>query len=458
MPETARIFYLPFYTLSCKLLRKSMGKGKISENMISRLWQCLWGKELVTDTNETVQIIYPGRPSTDSGPDFHDAVVAINGQVIKGDIEVHTNSRGWFNHRHHEDPNYSQTILHLVWQHNPQFPAFLKAGKQIPVVSLSPFSSYQTSLRQPCLPCSQISHRLSQEGLLRLLRVAGEERFKTKVNRFSISLTDQDAGQVLWRGIMRALGYTKNVRPFEELSQRLPLNFLENLETNKSLAMKQAWLLGTAGLLPSQRLNRRILFPREPEAIKLERLWHTTGFRETIKEEDWHFVGVRPTNFPSRRLVALSYLLNRYWKSGLLRGILKLLRQTPVESGYTKLEDSLIVLGRGYWAYHFDFNLATRVSSALLGRGKAAEIIINIILPFATAWANIAGEPKLKKTASELFCYYPKLTDNEITRHMRQQIQLSNGANISLIHQQGLLHIFTTYCRDGNCSICPVVS
>lgn len=434
-----------------------MGKEKISENMISRLWQCLWEKELFTDTTETVQIIYPGRPSTDSGPDFHDAVVAINGQVIKGDIEVHTNSRDWFNHRHHQDPNYTQTILHLVWKHNPQFPTFLEVGKQIPVVSLGHLLSHQTSLRQSRLPCSQISHRLSRESLLKLLKIAGEERFKTKANRFSISLTDQNAGQILWRGIMRALGYTKNVTPFEELSQRLPLNFLENSETNTSLAMKQAWLLGTAGLLPSQRVNRLISFSREPEAIKLERLWHTTGFRETMKEEDWHFTGVRPPNFPTRRLVALSHLLNQYRNPGLLRGILKFLRQTSVESGYKKLEESLIVLGRGYWAYHFDFSLTTRVSSALLGRGKAAEIIINIILPFATAWANIAGEPKLRKTAFKLFRCYPKLADNEITRHMRQQLQLSNRSNISLIHQQGLLHIFATYCREGNCSICPVV-
>ncbi len=434
-----------------------MNKVKISENMIARLWQCLTGKELVTDNGRVVQIIYPGRPSADSGPDFHDAVISVNGQVVKGDIEVHTNSRQWFDHGHHKDPNYIQTILHLVWEHSPQFPTFLEGGRQVPVMSLGPLFCRRTSWLQWRPPCSQVSRCLSREDLLQLLKTAGKDRFKTKVDCFSLNLTCQNAGQGLWQGIMRALGYTKNVKPFEELSQRLPLSFLESLEANGDLAIKQAWLLGAAGLLPSQRLKGPTLLAKEPEVIKLERLWQANGIRETMTEGDWHFVGVRPTNFPTRRLVALSCLLSRYHKLGLLQGILKLLRQMSAEPKYGRLEMSLMVLVKGYWAHHFDFGLKSRGDLALLGREKAAEIIINIILPFVSAWANIAGESKLKETSFELFSNYPKLKDNEITRHMRQQLQLGNESKISLIHQQGSLHIFVTYCSTGGCSICPII-
>ncbi len=434
-----------------------MGKIKVSEKVLSRLWQCLREKKLVTDTNEVVQIIYPGRPSADSGPDFHDAVITINGKVVKGDIEIHITSKHWFNHNHHQDPNYSNTVLHLVWKNDPQFSPFSNQGKRIPVISLISLLSSLTRHESFCLPCFPISQRLKRQELLKLLEIAGKARFKNKVDRFSLSLSHQDAGQVLWQGIMRALGYTKNIKPFEELAQKLPLSFLETLP-DKSLALKQAYLLGAAGLLPSQRLNLPKFLPPEPEVTKLERVWQTIKIKETMTEKDWHFAGVRPTNFPTRRLVALSYLLHRYRQLGLFQGILKTVREITPETRYTRLENNLIVMSRGYWAYHFDFGLAAKTSSALLGKDKGAEIITNIILPFTNAWADIAGEPRLKETATKLFYHYPKLTDNEITRHMSWQLKLDNQADISLIHQQGLLHIFLTYCRNGSCHDCPIIN
>lgn len=427
--------------------------------MVVSLWQSLASKKLVTDRSETVRIIYPGRRSTDSGPDFHDVVIAINNKVVTGDIEIHTDSSHWFSHSHHQNSNYNKTVLHVVWKHNTQLPTILKEGRQIPVVCLSSFLDHplaelqrQTVQDYPSLPCSEVCHRLSKQDWDKLLNTAGEERFKTKVRRFHSHLICQDARQVLWQGIMRALGYSKNMEPFEKLSQKLPLSFLESQEAGSGVVLRQAWLLGTAGLLPCQR---RQSFPRQ-EATKLERLWRTISAGETMKEADWQFIGVRPSNFPVRRLVALSYLLSRCRKSGLLKGWLTLVKQAALESGYSQLESSLMVVARGYWSYHYDFGLLTKTRSALLGKGKAAEIMVNIILPFVSAWADIAGEPKLKKKAFKLFSHYPELADNEITRHMRQQLRLSQASNRSALEQQGLLHIFTTYCRAGNCHDCPV--
>ncbi len=436
-----------------------MKQQKISEKQIRILWQYYLGEE-VADTGELVKIIYPGRQSHDSGPDFHDAVITINGRKVRGDVEVHTDSSHWFRHRHHCNPQYNQTVLHIVLNHTTTYPVITEQGFPVPTVQLTPFSdrlsqnlhqSLASSFNQ--LPCLKTYHPKSK--LVRLLAIAGRERFELKVNRFKEKLNKDSAEQVLLSGVMRALGYARNTKPFEELSRRLCFNFSGQLKTRNRVAMEQAYLLGTAGLLPCQRQQRWLL--KDKEATKLEKLWRAIEGNQTMNEADWQFAGVRPPNFPVRRLIALSYLLRRYHNTGLLHGILNQVTQTSPESGPFSLESSLLVTASGYWAKHFDFGLAAATNSALLGKNKAAEIAINVVLPFTYAWADMVEESELREKAGSLFCTYPRLSDNEITRHMRQQLHIKDSTDISLVHQQGLLHIFTTYCRDGNCQECPIL-
>jgi hypothetical protein len=87
-----------------------------------------------------------------------------------------------------------------------------------------------------------------------LLDEAGEERFRLKAGRFAAGIGEEPPGQVLYRGIMGAMGYTKNKEPFQELACRLPLATLEGCCKGKALEERvtvlRALLLGMAGLLP----------------------------------------------------------------------------------------------------------------------------------------------------------------------------------------------------------------
>ncbi len=138
---------------------------------------------------------------------------------------------------------------------------------------------------------------------------------------------------------------------------------------------------------------------------------------------------------------------------------MQLVEAAPLIAGYRWLEDSLIVFGDGYWQDHFDFDVGAKTrKSALLGHGKAAEIIINVILPFAFSWGEIAGEEGLKEKAIELYDHYPKLAENELTSHMVRQLCLEDMADFTACRQQGLIHIFRNYCREGRCSECLLLS
>jgi hypothetical protein len=427
---------------------------KFSEKQAALIWQQMVGKELTSSEDELVSVIYPGRTNGDNGPDFRDAVIVNKSHLTKGDVEVHVKSSDWYSHGHHADAEYNNVILHVVMWHDCNSATLLQSGKSVPVLCLAKTLRHQAYLLPYQLPCFQILNHVDRQTLGKLLNTAGEERFKQKAMHFQAEIKQEEAGQVLFRGMMRALGYAKNTKPFEDLANRMPLNPIESRE---GLALKQALLLGTAGLLPSQRWQGK--FAREKEVQELEQLWQSAGKKvKTMKEGDWNLSHIYPNNSPVRRIVAQSYLIERYREGKLLAGILQLVKEAPLPSGHRVLENSLIVAGDGYWRDHFDFDVRSKTKiSALLGKSKAGEIVVNVILPFAFSWGKLANEAKLTENAIELYRNYPKLAENCITRHMKKQLFLEESFDFNARDQQGLIHVFRNYCREGRCSQCPLV-
>jgi hypothetical protein len=436
---------------------------KFSEKQASLIWQQVVGKELTSSEDEIFSVIYPGRANGDNGPDFRDAVIVNKSHLTKGDVEVHVKSSDWYSHEHHADAEYNNVILHVVMWHDCNSATLLKSGKPVPVLCLAKALRHQAYLLPyQQLPCSQILDHMDRQTLKKLLNAAGEERFKQKAMYFQAEIlrpalralsAGEEAGQVLFRGIMRALGYAKNTKPFEDLADRMPINFIESRE---GLALKQALLLGTAGLLPSQRWQGK--FAMEKEVQELEQIWQSVGKKvKTMEEGDWTFSHIYPNNSPVRRIIAQGYLLERYCEGKLLAGILQLVKEAPLPGGHRVLENGLTVTGDGYWRDHFDFEVRSKTKiSALLGNSKAGEIALNVILPFAFSWGESANEEKLTENAIELYRNYPKLAENCITRHMKRQLCLEESFDFTACHQQGLIHIFRNYCREGRCSECPM--
>jgi hypothetical protein len=437
---------------------------KFSEKQAVLIWQQMLGKELTSSEDELFSVIYPGRTNGDNGPDFRDAVIVHKSHLTKGDVEVHVKSSDWYSHEHHADAEYNDVILHVVMWHDCNSATLLQSGKSVPVLCLAKALRHQAYLLPYQLPCSQILDHVDRQTLGKLLNTAGEERFKQKAMHFQAEIlrpalsalsAGEEAGQVLFQGMMRALGYAKNTKPFEDLADRMPLNSIESIE---GLALKQALLLGTAGLLPSQRWQGK--FAREKEVQELEQIWQSAGKKvKTMKEGDWNLSHIYPNNSPVRRIVAQSYLLERYCEGKLLAGILQLVKEAPLPDGHHVLENGLTVTGDGYWRDHFDFDVRSKTKiSALLGNSKAGEIAVNVILPFTFSWGELANEAKLTENVIELYRNYPKLAENCITQHMKKQLGFEEPFDLTACHQQGLIHIFRNYCREGRCSQCPLAS
>ncbi|MFC1954009.1 DUF2851 family protein [Chloroflexota bacterium] len=420
------------------------------ESEIIGVWQyqLLDKKGLATEDGEPIEVIYPGRINDDQGADFRDAVIATSRGLMKGDVEVHVKSSSWRGHQHHRDAAYNRVVLHVVMWHNTKIATNLQSGGEIPVLALhkymqippEPWSNWVPLPNALDMPCRKIARFLPPGALAGFLDKAGEERFLAKVTTFQTDLAQIEASQSLYQGIMGALGYSKNKLPFLELARRLPLGFLESISRSsmsdeECLNRQQAILLGTAGLLPSQYQDRHYRDGLGGKWVDtLEGLWASFHGADAMPPDAWHLFKVRPWNSPIRRLIAMSHLLIRYREKGIFEELINLVREVPVSRGYSRLEEGLLVTA--------------------LGHGRAADITVNVLLPFTFAWSRFTSRPELESKAFDLYRCHPKLSVNSVERHMMTQLGLSNDPVNSAQRQQGLIHIYNSLCTQGRCSDC----
>ncbi|NQT71524.1 MAG: DUF2851 family protein [Chloroflexi bacterium] len=295
----------------------------------------------------------------------------------------------------------------------------------------------------PSLLCQRIGERLGEERLGEILDEYGIERFYLKSASFEIDLIIEEPEQVIYQRLMGALGYTKNKKAFEELAQRLPYRVIESIireqePVNRTL-MLQALLLGSAGLLPSQ-CDGKSKLSRSVEISNLERTWDLLSASNSMSYADWHFFRMHPKNFPTSRLLAAGYLLDSYLEEGLLKQLLNLVREANPGKYATKIERGFIV-------------------PDLLGQGRAREITVNVVLPFFYSWAQMNAQDEIKKHVSELYGAYPRLGENQITRYLNELFwgNVTSGKAKSAKRQQGMIHLYKTFCQDQRCDRCPVI-
>lgn len=433
---------------------------RCSEKEVVEIWRLLSSRELVSEDGEVLRVIYPGRPNDDRGADFRDAVIATRRGLIKGDIEVHTRASDWWAHGHHRDPLYDRVVLHVVmW--NDGVKTEHKRG--VPVLALEKYikrgvgiSDVESIYGGGSVWCSAAVH-VPPDILTGFLEDAGKRRFMDKAARFQAELATIDAGQCLYRGIMGALGYAKNKLPFMELADRVPLQLLESISRSgmaedECIIQMQTLLLGTAGLLLSQRSEKQ---DRSDELIeKLEKVWSFMRQREVMTHDRWNLFKVRPGNFPVRRIAATSCLIWRYREVGLFSALLNMVRCARKDCD-GDLKRGLMVSGDDYWAKHFDLGLSVRkIERALIGGERADNIAVNIVLPFVFAWSGVNGEPEFGEKAFELYSNYPLLATNSIEKHMREQLDVGSRVVNSACRQQGLIHIYKNLCTQGKCGEC----
>nr|HQV06549.1 DUF2851 family protein [Chitinophagaceae bacterium] len=90
----------------------------MTEKLFQFIWQFQYFSKsgLTTTSGEPVHIIAQGLLNHNQGPDFLNAKIKIGKTTWVGNVELHIKASDWMKHRHQEDPNFTNVILHVVWE------------------------------------------------------------------------------------------------------------------------------------------------------------------------------------------------------------------------------------------------------------------------------------------------------------------------------------------------------
>lgn len=426
------------------------GPVALSEEQLARLWrgQRFPPGALVTRGGVLVTVIYQGRAGRGAGPDFRGAVVTgPSGVPLRGDVELHVRASSFRAHGHDRDPAYARVVLHVVFEDDAGEDTPLPGGGTAPVVALAPWvarraEDLQRWLERPLLwrePCHDAVMRMGVEGAAAALEVEGDRRFEAKVARGREAVRAAGVDGAAYEGLLEALGYGGNAPPMLALARLLPWPRLRERAGDR--ITMEALLLGSAGLLPSQRGHRG---PVEAHVAELEGRFAASRL-PSLAPGLWKTWGVRPENAPARRAAAAAALLAR------LGAPSALLRIAEAETAAGAVAP-LLARAEGFWLRHHDVCAGPcRLPPAFVGRSRALEIVINVVLPLACA----AGDAARAARARALFARLPRPAAYGATRFIEEALA-SEGLRVPVDarRSQGLLALQREWCTRGGCGRC----
>jgi Protein of unknown function (DUF2851) len=460
------------------------GGDQPAEHLLHLLWQRqdLLDQPLMTLDHQAITVYRPGRWSRSSGPDFLDAKVQFSDNSLHvGAVEVHVLASDWFRHGHHLDPAYTKVLLHVVWHNDLATLTVVDASdRKIPQLALSaaltmPLAELQSLLDDESFPtapgaaltpCQRALLEMTPETVGRLLDMAGEERMRQKANRFALRVERRGAEQALYETLMEALGFRGNRMPFWQLARLAPVSRIrEALATGQPAPIHvQAILYGVSGFLQRwQTERRRPHQERDNYVATLATHWEPVAmlFPECLDERQWRTAGIRPANFPQRRIAAAGYLLAGLPQHSLMDACLAPIRPIVAHAAHAQLQLCLRELARrlrvtgdgDFWARRYTLDgLEQSRSVDLLGPGRATTMVMDVLLPAAATLAQLGCEPIALEAVRALYVCHPRLPSNEITREMLRQFFGADRARAALVNsacrQQALMQLYNDFCAN----------
>ncbi len=401
----------------------------------------MFGKTISDADGARIEVIDPGNLNCDSGPDFFNAKIKINGIEWAGNVEIHVKASDWLRHHHDSDPAYDSIILHVVGISDRRIRRH--DGSLIPQVELTlpeDFFKIYASLTEgaDAVKCAASLPKLSVLSMTDWLESLSIERVQTKARKASdiLSLNGNDWEQTCFVMIARALGFGLNGDPFEMLARSLPLRILHHHSDNP--LQLQALLFGQAAMLDSslhifdeyyQLLCREYYF-----------LARKYGLRP-MQPGLWKYARTRPQNFPHRRIAFLAKACEDGFSlfSKILGNI----------KSFEKLSELFKWQLSGYWHSHFSFDTEARHAADMLSEASIVLIIINAVVPLVYAYASVRGNSDLAEKTLDLLMALPP-ENNTIIRGWSQFGIKADSA----LRSQALIHLRKEYCDKRECLSC----
>lgn len=379
--------------------------------------------QLVLTDGRKLNIIQTGWHNHESGPDFFNGSIELDGIRWNGNIEIHIRSSDWYAHKHHLDQAYNNVILHVVYQHDK--PVLIN-GEAIPTLELKSildqkhWASYESLIKNDAwIACGSqldevdpffISAQIESALIARLDRKAQDLALRFEV-------LGRNLQQLQYEVLAQSFGTKVNALPFTELAQRMPVKTIWREGKDAAPAL----LLGTAGFL--EELDPLTAWEPLKQEWGLQLVKHSF---QPMKRHSWKFKGLRPQGFPDLRIIQFAAVISR------------------MQQDFSLLEKSVEEL------LHF-FNEKDSSDHAKLSAAFQNLILLNSVVPLLWWYGNHTGEEAYRRKALDLL----ESIEPESNAVIKSWKSIGVSCN-SAYDSQGLLELKNEMCDQKKCLYCKI--
>lgn len=420
---------------------------EFQEDFIQAVWKYQYfdKSNLTTTDGLPLEIKKIGYHNIHEGPDFLEAHIRIGPIEHHGHIEIHKVSSNWIAHDHSKDKRYQPVILHVVWNHDRDIQ--WADGKSIPTLELNGkihldvIRNYEklSQSREEIL-CSESIAQVPEIVRYSMLEKTLIERLEKKSQKLDsiLKATKNDWEEATFRWLFYCFGFKTNSETMLLLSEKISQKAL--LKIGGSSQAIRSIFLGMAGLLPENFMDE------ESELLQREFAYqkHKLKLTGPLSRSDWKFLGVRPPNFPTIRLVQLSELTAR--QKNLFA---KILHEV---STYAQFKDLMRIQLPIYWRHHHQFGHAnSRKQSEKLAESTLHLLAINFVVPLWYAYGKFTQDSIWKEKCIDFLLTLPAEENRIIRKFGWVQVSRSNAFD-----SQALIGLYNDYCHPKQCLQCKI--
>ncbi len=410
----------------------------MTERLLQFIWQFQYFNKghLLTSGGQTIQVIFPGQPNYNQGPDFLNAKIIIGKTTWAGTIEIHNKTSDWYKHKHQHDKNYSNVILHVVWEddgNQEPVPVFELSSRVSKILLQKYTDLMQSEAFIPCENSIQVVPEIIWQSwktrLLaeRLLRKSGIVEEYLKQNNYHWEET-------FWWLLARNFGMKVNADAFEAMARTIPLHVLS--KHRSQIHQLEALLLGQAGLLKEDFESHY------PKLLKKEYNFFQNKYDMKPIQLPLFTLRMRPENFPAIRLAELAMLVH---VSAHLFSKIKEAQST------LEIKELFRVTANDYWHYHYQLDESAIFKEKKTGVSMIDNIIINTVAPMLFAYGSYLKEDKYRDKA--LRCLEEAGAEKNLITKGFVQLKVENK---NAWDSQALIELKNEYCTKRRCLDCSI--
>lgn len=397
-------------------------------------------QSLRTTDGLEVEVIDAGLQNSHAGPDFFNAKLKIGGTLWVGNVEIHSVSSAWFQHRHNADRSYDSVILHVVGK--ADCPVFRTDGTPVPQLELpcpeQVCRHFDRLMHSDVSPrCYTLLPSLPSLTVHSWFSALLHERLQLRTQQFMERLerSDRNWEDTFFITLARNFGFGLNGDTFERWAYKIPFRCVDKIRDDQTRV--EVLFLGMAGLLESPVADDYSVWMQR----EFRYLQHAYELPAPVDAALWKLLRTRPNNFPHVRLSQLAAVYTHE------RGLFSRILETATLDDLRKI---LSTSASSYWDDHYQFGkpVAAR-SSKRVGKRALDLIIINTVVPALYAYGLYRGDDCLCERAVSFLEKLPP-EENYVTRMWRPLgIQIESAADT-----QALLQLQKQYCESRKCLYC----